>query len=73
MPLLEAHGGGPGNTKALHGIPGSNGAESTLMDLGESFPAPRRFASRKIIVEVSQHDRGINCVILKVYGMHKWN
>ena len=43
------------------------------MDLGESFPAPRRFASRKIIVEVSQHERGINCVILKVYGMHKWN
>ena len=64
---------GAGITKAPHAIPGQKVAESTLMDSGENFPASRRFASRKIIVEVSQHDRGINCVILKVYGMHKGN
>lgn len=60
-------------THRPHGFLGWKVAESTLMDPGENFPAPQRFAGRKIIAEVSQHDRGINCVILKVYGMHKWN
>lgn len=72
-PLLRPGGAcGRWQEHRLRGIPGWKGL-SRHSWTGEKPSRPWRFAGRELILEVPQHDRGISCVILKVYGMCKWD